>query len=248
MKYDRLLEIENFIKEKKSVTIEELLDAFDISIQTLRRDLKELEDKGSVKKVYGGVIYNEENGVIDIAYREVNSLEAKKEVGELASSLISDNDVIFIDSGTTAFQIIPYIKDKKDLTIITHSLLALKELENRNDIKVILMGGEYRNDIKSFVFDVSKLNYNFNISFISTVGLDDKAGLTNNDYYEGQVKSEIIKHSKKVCVVLDHTKFDKIMFNSFASLSDIDFVVSDEKATKKYEELFREYKILYICD
>ena len=248
MKYDRLLEIENFIKEKKSLTIEELLDAFDISIQTLRRDLKELEDKGSVKKVYGGVVYNEKNGVIDIAYREVNSLEAKKEVGELASSLISNNDVIFIDSGTTACQIIPYIKDKKNLTIITHSLLALKELENRNDIKVILMGGEYRNDIKSFVFDVSKLNYNFNISFISTVGFDDKAGLTNNDYYEGQVKSEIIKHSKKICVVLDHTKFDKIMFNSFASLSDIDIVVSDEKVSKKYEDLFREYKILYICD
>lgn len=248
MKYDRLLEIENFIKEKKSLTIEELLETFDISIQTLRRDLKELEDKGSVKKVYGGVIYNDENGVIDIAYREVNLLQVKKEVGELASSLINDNDVIFIDSGTTACQIIPCIKDKKNLTIITHSLLALKELENRNDIKVILMGGEYRNDIKSFVFDVSKLNYNFNISFISTVGFDDKAGLTNNDYYEGQVKSEIIKHSKKICVVLDHTKFDKIMFNSFASLSDIDIVVSDEKVSKKYEDLFREYKILYICD
>ena len=248
MKYDRLLEIENFIKEKKSLTIEELLETFDISIQTLRRDLKELEDKGSVKKVYGGVIYNDENGVIDIAYREVNLLQAKKEVGELASSLINDNDVVFIDSGTTACQIIPYIIDKKNLTIITHSLLALKELENRNDIKVILMGGEYRNDIKSFVFDVSKLNYNFNISFISTVGFDDKVGLTNNDYYEGQVKSEIIKHSKKICVVLDHTKFDKIMFNSFASLSDIDIVVSDEKVSKKYEDLFREYKILYICD
>ena len=95
MKYDRLLEIENFIKEKKSLTIEELLETFDISIQTLRRDLKELEDKGSVKKVYGGVIYNDENGVIDIAYREVNLLQAKKEVGELASSLINDNDVIF---------------------------------------------------------------------------------------------------------------------------------------------------------
>ena len=77
MKYDRLLEIENFIKEKKSLTIEELLETFDISIQTLRRDLKELEDKGSVKKVYGGVIYNDENGVIDIAYREVNLLQVK---------------------------------------------------------------------------------------------------------------------------------------------------------------------------
>ena len=52
MKYDRLLEIENFIKAKKSVTIEELLETFNISVQTLRRDLKELEDKGSVKKVY----------------------------------------------------------------------------------------------------------------------------------------------------------------------------------------------------
>ena len=169
-------------------------------------------------------------------------------MGELASNLINDDDVIFIDSGTTACQIIPFIKEKKNLTIITHSLLAIKELENRDDIKVILIGGEYRNDVKSFVFDVSKLNYNLSISFISAVGLDDKTGLTNNDYYEGQVKKEIIKHSKKVCVVLDHTKFDKIMFNSFASLSDIDIVVSDENASKKYEELFREYKILYICD
>lgn len=128
MKYDRLLEIENFIKEKKSLTIEELLETFDISIQTLRRDLKELEDKGSVKRSMVVLSITMKMELLISPIVKLIYYRQKKEVGELASSLINDNDVIFIDSGTTACQIIPYIKDKKNLTIITHSLLALKRI------------------------------------------------------------------------------------------------------------------------
>ena len=246
MKYNRLKEIEAYIKKNKSLTLEELTSKFDISIQTLRRDLKELEEKGNIEKVYGGVVYKEKPSVIDIGIREIASLDKKIKIGKLASTLIKDKDVIFIDSGTTACQIVPYIN--KNVTIVTHSLLVIKELENRNDINVILIGGQYRSDIKSFVFDTSNMPYNFDLAFISTVGLDIKSGLTNNDFFEGTVKKQVIKHSKKTCVVLDDSKFDSVAFNKFADVKDIDILVTNSKVDKKYLNCFSKYNILYICD
>lgn len=247
MKYDRLLEMEKYIKENKSITIEQLLNVFNISIQTLRRDLNELENKGTIKKVYGGVIYNDHK-VIDIAYREISLLEAKKRIGHLASSLIRNNDVIFIDSGTTACQIVPFIKNKKGVIVITHSLLVLKEIEDRNDLKVILMSGEYRYDTKSFIFDFLKLNYNFNLAFISSVGVDLKIGFSNNDYYEGEVKKAIIANSKKVCMLADHSKLGKLMFNNFAFFNDVNYFITDQKLPNEYAQVFKKYKIMSIYD
>lgn len=246
MKYNRLKEIENYIRENKSLSLDELIDKFDISIQTLRRDLKELEEKGNIEKVYGGVVYKESPSVIDIGLREIGSLDKKRKIGQLASSLLKENDVIFIDSGTTACQMVPYID--KNVTIVTHSYLVIKELENRNDLNVILIGGQYRSDIKSFVFDTANLPYNFDLAFISTVGLDIKGGLTNNDFFEGTVKKQVIKHSKKVCALLDDSKFDSVAFNKFGDIKDLDIVVSNTKIDKKYLDCFSKYKIMYICD
>ncbi len=245
MKYNRIKEIEEYIKEKKSLTLEELTNKFDISIQTLRRDLKELEEKGNIEKVYGGVIYKD-GSVIDIGLRETGSLDKKRKIGELASSKVKENDVIFIDSGTTACQIVPYLK--KNITIVTHSLLVIKELENRKDLNTILIGGQYRSDIKSFVFDTSNIPYNFDLAFISTVGFDLKKGLTNNDFFEGNVKKQVLNHSKIKCVVLDDSKFGNVAFNKFADIKDIDIVISNEKVNKEYLNYFSKNKILYICD
>ena len=246
MKYNRLKEIEAYIKKNKSLTLDELIEKFDISIQTLRRDLKELEENGNIEKVYGGVVYKEKPSVIDIGIREISSLDKKRKIGQIASALIKDKDVIFIDSGTTACQIVPYIN--KNVTIVSHSLLVIKELENRNDINAVLIGGQYRSDIKSFVFDTSDLPYNFDLAFVSTVGIDIKNGLTNNDFFEGTVKKQVIKHSKKTCVVLDDTKFDNVAFNKFGDIKDIDILVTNTKVDKKYIDCLSKYNILYICD
>ena len=238
MKYDRIREIENYIKKKRSVSLNELLDKFDVSIQTLRRDLKELYDKNIIDKVYGGVVYKESQ-VIDVDIRETDNLDKKKIVGELASSLIKDNDVIFVDSGTTACQIIPFI-NKKNVTVVSHSLLVLKEIENRKDIKLIALGGQYRREVKSFAFDNENVCYNFTKIFISAVGLTIEKGLTNNDYFEGEVKKKMISNSKKNYIVLDDTKFNNDAFISFNNFENISGIITNNKPDEKYLNYFRK--------
>lgn len=175
MKYNRIQEIENYIKNARVASLDELLNQFGISIQTLRRDLKELENRNVIKKVYGGVVYNEDivanTEVIDIKSREIENLNQKQQIGKVAASLLEEQDVIFIDSGTTACQIIPFMNEDMYLTVITHSALAFEMLEGKKNVKIILLGGEYREKVKSFFFDVSALHYNFTKSFISTYGL-----------------------------------------------------------------------------
>ncbi len=153
MKYNRIQEIENYIKNAKVASLDELLNQFGISIQTLRRDLKELENRNVIKKVYGGVVYNEDivanTEVIDIKSREIENLNQKQQIGKVAASLLEEQDVIFIDSGTTACQIIPFMNEDMYLTVITHSALAFEMLEGKKNVKIILLGGEYREKVKS---------------------------------------------------------------------------------------------------
>ena len=148
MKYNRINEIEAYLRKVKSSTNEELLDIFKVSMQTLRRDLKELEDRKVVSKVYGGVVINEDDSMkgktlIDIKLRMSSHLEEKKRIGEVAAKVIEENDVVFIDSGTTACHIIPYLDKTKNITVVTNSILAMEALKDCEDMKVILLGGEY---------------------------------------------------------------------------------------------------------
>lgn len=248
MKYNRIQEIENYIKNAKVASLDELLNQFDISIQTLRRDLKELENRNVIKKVYGGVVYNEDivanTEVIDIKSREIENLNQKQQIGKVAASLLEEQDVIFIDSGTTACQIIPFMNEDMHLTVITHSALAFEMLEGKKNVKIILLGGEYREKVKSFFFDVSALHYNFAKSFISTYGLSLENVLTNMDNFEGMVKNHVIHTSKEVIVLADDTKFSRVSYNCFAPIDSMNVVVTNKLPNKRYMNYFNENDIL----
>ncbi|MBQ1323131.1 MAG: DeoR/GlpR transcriptional regulator, partial [Erysipelotrichaceae bacterium] len=122
MKYNRQKEMLAYIEDKRSVRNEELLEKFNVSIQTLRRDLKTFEDQGFIDKVYGGVIYNNHkesvSSVSPFEQRDQTNQEEKEYIGKLAAALVEDNDVIFIDSGTTAYRMLHYMKDVKNVTVI----------------------------------------------------------------------------------------------------------------------------------
>lgn len=248
MKYNRIHEIENYIRQTKVVSLDELLVQFDISIQTLRRDLKELENRNVIKKVYGGVVYNEgistNTEAIDIKSREIENLDQKKQIGYAAASLLEEQDVIFIDSGTTACQVIPFINEDMHMTVITHSALAFEMLEGKKNVRIILLGGEYREKVKSFFFDVSALHYNFTKSFISTYGLSLENGLTNMDSFEGMVKNHVIHSSKEVIVMVDDTKFSRVSYNCFAPIDSMHVVVTNKLPDKQYVDYFSKNNIL----
>ena len=149
MKYNRVQEIRQYVESRHSVSNEELLKEFDISIQTLRRDLKELEEQGHITKVYGGVIYNEPvtKGEVDpIEKREASNADEKDYIGKLAAGFVEDNDVIFVDSGTTACRMLKYLGHVKNVTVISHCLDVMQELKKMRNLTGVCAGGALHPD------------------------------------------------------------------------------------------------------
>lgn len=251
MKYDRIQKMEEYIMKNKSVSNEELQQHFLVSIQTLRRDLKELERRNVISKVYGGVVWInepvEKNEITPWDQRITSNQEEKQCIGKLASELVEDNDVIFVDSGTTACTIIPYLKNRNNVTVISHSLDVLNALIRVGNVKGICLGGTLRNDTCAFLADTSFYPYNYNKAFISTVGISVNKGLTNTDIQEGLMKQHVIQHSEEVYIVADHSKFDVVAYNHFANLSGIQGLITDRIPKEKYMRLLSTLNIRVIA-
>jgi len=251
MKYNRQKEMEKYLREKVSVSNEELLEKFNISIQTLRRDLKYFEDRNLITKVYGGVICNEETDslkkVDSFNQRNTSNYEEKDYIGKLAAQEVQDNDVIFIDSGTTAYHMVKYLSDKKNVTVISHCLEVMQMIMDYPNLIGICAGGTLNHSTGTFLVDTKFYPYNYNKAFISTVGISTMRNFTNTHLEEGQMKSHVISHSHKVYIVADHTKFDVIAFNHFADFTDVDVVITDCKPAEKFLRIFEsnQTKVLY---
>lgn len=236
MKINRLKKLEDYIKLIGTVSNEELCAKFNISLQTLRRDLKILEDNDKIDKVYGGVIYKDRsllNSVQAIESREQSNLKEKKYIAQIATRLIENNSVIFVDSGTTACQIIPYLAHHKNVTVITHSLLVVNMVAKLPNLKCICLGGLLKADTLSFGIDITDNSYHCNLAFIATVGLSNE-GLTNTDIEEGKIKEHMIQLSGKVIVLADHSKLMNKGFYHFADLENISGIVLDRRPNDKF--------------
>lgn len=242
MKYNRQKELEAYLREKKSVSNEELLEKFNISIQTLRRDLKKLEDQNLITKVYGGVVYNSEpdsvRDVDPLQDRDTSFYEEKEHIGALAAQLVEDNDVIFIDSGTTAYRMLHYMNDLKNVTVISHCLDVMILVRDMPNLTGICIGGTLMSSTGTFLADTRFYPYNYNKAFISTVGISLTRNLTNTNLEEGHMKAHVIRHSKYAYVMADHSKFDVIAYNHFADISDVKGFITDVCPSEKYLRLF----------
>lgn len=231
MKYDRMNAIETFVQEKESCTNEEICNKFDISMQTLRRDLRILEQRGTIQKVYGGVVCNHNEitrSVPSNSSRSEMLAPEKERIGKEAASLVNDGDVIFIDSGTTTCRMVPYLANLKELTVITHSLSALELLQSYAAIRVIVLGGELDRNARSFMADETKIPFSFDKAFMATVGIDAE-GCTNTNLLEGRIKSYVIEHAKKSWILADHSKFSVTGFNRFCSWERIRGIITDSE-------------------
>ena len=246
MKFNRLMAMETYIRKKHSVTNEELMSKFNISVQTLRRDLKELESRRVIDKVYGGVVVRQEKistaELPALSSRLQTNMEAKERIGMLASQIIQEGDVVFVDSGSTAYRIVPYLTGIK-VTVISHSLRVMEAMVNMDNLTGICLGGRLKRDTHTFQSDTSFYTYYYNKAFISTVGLSVTKGLTNTDFDEGVIKRHMIEHAEEVWLLADHSKFGNIAFNHFADFDGITGVITDEKPEDQYCQFFKNHKI-----
>lgn len=235
----KIIEILMFKKVQK---LPELAEELNISIDTLRRDIKLLDKQGKIKKIYGGIkLVESEFAESPMDARMVGHLEEKKMIAQKCSEYINDGDCIYLDSGSTTYQIAKYIKNKKNLTVITNSIPVVNELMN-SAVELIIIGGKVRLNEQSviaydYLFNFSELN--ILKAFICASGITLEKGISDYNLEEAQTRKKIIDLSKEVYVAADHTKFGKDVTIGIASLDKIGYIITDRNIDRSFQQKFK---------
>ncbi|MFB7638883.1 DeoR/GlpR family DNA-binding transcription regulator [Peribacillus butanolivorans] len=240
---ERQKKIIELLTIKKVMKIAELTEELKVSIETLRRDLNFLTKQGKIEKIYGGVkLVKSQFGESTIDERMFSQLKEKEMIAQKCSEYINDGDCIYIDSGSTTYQIAKYIKQKKKLTVITSSIPVVNELIN-SDIELLIIGGKVRQNEQSIVafdylFNFSELN--ISKAFICASGITIEKGISDYNLDEANTRKKIIELSKEVYVAADSTKFGKDVTIGIASLDKIDYIITDHHLHKDFINTYKE--------
>ena len=232
------------LQEEKKVVVSELSALFDVSEETIRRDLDKLDKEGLATKSYGGAVLNE-NTSLDMPFnvRKKRNMQGKQLIAELVSGLIQEGEHIIVDPSTTAVAIAKALKSRKRLTVITNSIEVLVELSDVSGWDIISTGGTMRENYLALVgpkaTDVIS-SFHVDRAVISCKGLDMVHGITDSNEMFSQVKQTMLKSAKQRILAVDHTKFGNIAFSRIGELSAIDMVVTDVRPSEEWMEYFAE--------
>jgi DeoR family myo-inositol catabolism operon transcriptional repressor len=241
LKSDRIRQLEEFIRINDTVSLGEICKRFDISMNTVRRDVSELVEKGAVKKIYGGVS-SVSKTLIPFDERNVKHNREKKLIAKAAAALVEDRDIIFIDSGTTTHHMASFLKDK-NVTIVTHSLNVIVDALPFHNLNVIAMGGSLARKTNSFsgVHTLEALqDININKAFLAATGLSLTSGATNSSPLEYEIKKNVAEKSRFTCLLVDSSKFGVSSLMTYCRIPDFDAVVTDRSPGDEYLQQFEE--------
>ncbi|EGO63004.1 DeoR/GlpR family DNA-binding transcription regulator [Acetonema longum] len=246
MKERRIKKLEDYIVDTERASIEELCAMFNVSKNTIRRDINELEKKGKIKKVYGGIVLSDKKTTEPFECREEKNKEVKQIIAAFASSFVEDGDIIFIDSGTTTMHMVPHLSEKKNLTIISNNLNVIVSSLPYPDLNIISTGGTLFRRTNSFVDANAVANlkrYNISKAFMATTGVSIAKGVTNSSSFEYDIKKYVVENCDKVILLADNTKLGRISLTTYYDLKDIHVFITNTRPDKEYLEFFSQHGI-----
>ncbi|EHR32572.1 hypothetical protein HMPREF9709_01503 [Helcococcus kunzii ATCC 51366] len=250
LKIDRHKFILNEINANGSVMISEMSNILNCSEETIRRDFKELENKGLLKRIHGGAFLpDKEDKGAPIQLREKYFSKEKNDIATyVINNFLNDNDTIMLDSSTTCLTLAKaIIKHDLNLTIITNSLKIMELFDNnKTGITLISIGGLYRKRSSSFIGYRALENISTYLSdkcFISPSAISIKHGLLDNNQNEAEIKKYFLKHSKKCFFIGDNTKFHDSAEYIISPLNTLDYVVSNLNLSDEWIEVLEKNKI-----
>jgi len=244
---ERRREILARLNTSGKVLVSELARDFNVTEETIRRDLEKLDAEGLAAKTYGGAV-SKHNSALDLPYnvRESVNVTEKQRIAELAAEQILDGDRLMIDSSSTALYILKKLKDKQNLTIITNSVKILIELADKSDWTVLSTGGTLKKSALSLGGSSAEKmikSYHVDKVILSCKGLDTDLGATDSNEGDSLIKQAMIASAEKRILALDGEKFDKKSFVSVCGLEDIDLVITNSAPSEKWVSVCAEKNI-----
>ncbi|MCE5170416.1 DeoR/GlpR family DNA-binding transcription regulator [Paenibacillus profundus] len=247
----RKAKIKEIIMEEKSVTVAALTSLFSVTEETIRRDLKQLEDEGILTRTYGGAyIPDGVQNDVNVNLREHIHVDGKKRIAAKCAEFIGNGDSIFLDASTTSLYIAQQLEDKR-ITVVTNSIKIVNALIDNKNVHLVIIGGGISSSSMSALGRNAELNMNsyfFDLAFISCRSVSMQHGITDSNEQQAEVRRLAVERANKVHLVADITKFDRTSFASICDLDNIHTIVTDKKLGEAWHEFLNTHNIaLHEC-
>ena len=223
----------DLIDSKGSITLGELEETFrNVSSMTLRRDLILLENEEHIIRTKGGAVSSSRVNTQSrdepiYSFRELENMSAKRDIAKKALAYVERGRSMYLDSGSTLMCLAKSMEDEA-YTIITSGLNIAIELLKKQKPSVISLGGPVNRNTIS-VSGPEAIEYmsriNIDIAFMSASGYSEENGFTVSNIFESELKRNIIKKAKKIIMLMDSSKIDKVLAFTFAARSDVDMLI-----------------------
>ena len=228
--YLRRKQILEQIEKKEIVSVEELAQIMtNASLSTIRRDLKALADEGQIELLRGGgVRMKEEAYETPIQTKALLNVEKKDQIAKFAAQLVNEGDVIYIDSGTTVYEMIKYLKDK-NIKVVTSSTRVVADLDDAQ-FTCIVLGGEVSRSLASIAGSLTESQLDsmfFDKAFLGASGYSVKSGINTPDLKEAKKKRIVKENSADTYVLVDSSKANKTTFCKAFDLDEC-VIITDE--------------------
>lgn len=243
----RLEQIYKIIEEKQEVKVDELAEMFGVTTKTIRLDLDVLEDSGLVNRFHGGaVLAKSDNRIYNMLIKKAQNIEEKRQIAKKAYEFINEGDTIYLDSGTTTFELAKLID--KHVTVVTNDPYIAWELNKNEYVMLYVVGGrlkrvgQHTSTIHTEIYcgsEAIKMIKSFTIQkmFVGCSALNLEQGLMVFSIEDAEIKKAALSASKKIIGLADYSKIGKSALFSFASVDSLEFLITDRNISdEKVEE------------
>lgn len=232
------------LRLEKKVLVAPLSEEFQVSEETIRRDLEKLEKNGLASRVYGGAVICEDmHSDTPYTVRKQTNVEAKQAIAAKVAALINDGDFIMLDESSTATFVAKAIRGKKNLTVITNSIEIILELAGTQGWNILSTGGTLKPNVLALTGYHAEdriREYHVDKAIISCTGLDLELGFTDAGEDNAQIKRAMILSASETILVADSCKFGKKAFASIGALDELSALVTDKEPSGEWKSVLKE--------
>ncbi|ASY31382.1 MULTISPECIES: DeoR/GlpR family DNA-binding transcription regulator [unclassified Streptomyces] len=246
------------VRRRGGVRVNELTKRLGVSDMTVRRDLDALARQGAVEKVHGGAVPPAEASSHEPGFEAKSGREqgAKESIARVAAELVAPGTAIALSGGTTTYALAQRLVEVPELTVVTNSVRVAdvfhRAHEGRQGRATVVLTGGVRTPSDSLVgpvADAAIASLHFDLLFLGVHGISARAGLSTPNLAEAETNRRLVAAARRVIVVADHTKWGTVGLSSFAPLSAVDTVVTDEGLPREArEELAERVEAVLVAD
>jgi DeoR/GlpR family transcriptional regulator of sugar metabolism len=239
---ERRQTITTILKKRGSLRVTEMSDRLGVSEVTLRKDLATLEEMGVLERTHGGAVLADQTDVGGLlSTRKRNASEAKHGIAHAARGLVNHGETVFIDSGSTCAELARLIVDM-ELRVVSNALDVLVLLADRPGIALHATGGAFRHHAGSFIghdAEEAVAKMHFDHAFLGATGVSPDGRFSSQNSIEAQLKRRVVASATTSVVLADASKLGRNAFSEFATMSEVDILITDAAADEETVAAFR---------